>query len=242
MSIYERFCTCTEDENGALKKIDIHYSDNFNFAYDVVDAIAKEEPEKRAIVWCNANDEERIFTFSDVMRESNRYANALSSLGIKRGDYVMLCLKKHYEYWFISTALHKLGAVMVPVTHMLRADDFKYRFTTADIKAVVTTYENDVPSRIREALDETGKSAILMSIREDVDGFINLSTLKEKCSDTLNRIETNVNDNMMMYFTSGTTGYPKGVIHDFSYPLAHIVTAKYWQRAEDNGLHFLIGQ
>lgn len=242
MSIYERFCTCTEDENGALKKIDIHYNDNFNFAYDVVDEIARENPEKRAIVWCNANDEERIFTFSDVMKESNRYANALSCLGIRKGDYVMLCLKKHYEYWFVSTALHKLGAVMVPVTHMLRVDDFKYRFTTADIKAVVTTEENDVPARIREALSEAGKEAVLMSIREDVDGFINLSKLKEASSDEMERVETNVKDSMMMYFTSGTTGYPKGVIHDFSYPLAHIVTAKYWQRAEDDGLHFTVAE
>ena len=242
MSIYERFCTCTEDENGALKKIDIHYNDNFNFAYDVVDEIARENPGKRAIVWCNANDEERIFTFSDVMKESNRYANALSSLGIRKGDYVMLCLKKHYEYWFVSTALHKLGAVMVPVTHMLRVDDFKYRFTTADIKAVVTTEENDVPARIREALSEAGKEAVLMSIREDVDGFINLSKLKEASSDEMERVETNVKDSMMMYFTSGTTGYPKGVIHDFSYPLAHIVTAKYWQRAEDDGLHFTVAE
>lgn len=242
MSIYERFCTCTEDENGALKKIDIHYNDNFNFAYDVVDEIARENPEKRAIVWCNANDEERIFTFSDVMKESNRYANALSGLGIRKGDYVMLCLKKHYEYWFVSTALHKLGAVMVPVTHMLRVDDFKYRFTTADIKAVVTTEENDVPARIKEALSEAGKEAVLMSIREDVDGFINLSKLKEASSDEMERVETNVKDSMMMYFTSGTTGYPKGVIHDFSYPLAHIVTAKYWQRAEDDGLHFTVAE
>lgn len=242
MSIYERFCTCTEDENGALKKIDIHYNDNFNFAYDVVDEIARENPEKRAIVWCNANDEERIFTFSDVMKESNRYANALSSQGIRKGDYVMLCLKKHYEYWFVSTALHKLGAVMVPVTHMLRVDDFKYRFTTADIKAVVTTEENDVPARIREALSEAGKEAVLMSIREDVEGFINLSKLKEASSDEMERVETNVKDSMMMYFTSGTTGYPKGVIHDFSYPLAHIVTAKYWQRAEDDGLHFTVAE
>lgn len=242
MSIYERFCTCTEDENGALKKIDIHYKDNFNFAYDVVDEIARENPEKRAIVWCNANDEERIFTFSDVMKESNRYANALSGLGIRKGDYVMLCLKKHYEYWFVSTALHKLGAVMVPVTHMLRVDDFKYRFTTADIKAVVTTEENDVPARIKEALSEAGKEAVLMSIREDVDGFINLSKLKEASSDEMERVETNVKDSMMMYFTSGTTGYPKGVIHDFSYPLAHIVTAKYWQRAEDDGLHFTVAE
>ena len=242
MSIYERFCTCIEDENGALRKIDIHYEDNFNFAYDVVDEIAKENPTKRAIVWCNANGDERTFTFSDVMRESNQYANALSSLGIKKGDFVMLCLKKHYEYWFISTALHKLGAVMVPVTHMLRVDDFKYRFETAKIKAVITTHENGVPSRIKNALNAAKKEAILMSIREDVDGYLNLSKLKDEYPSSLERIDTDVHDSMMMYFTSGTTGYPKGVIHDHSYPLAHIVTAKYWQRAEDDGLHFTVAE
>ena len=241
MSIYEKFCSVEEDENGALKKIDIKYEDNFNFAYDVVDAIAKEEPKKRAIVWCNALEEEHIFSFEDVSRQSNRYANALLSLGIKKGDYVMLCLKRHYEYWFISVALNKIGAVMVPVTHMLRVDDFKYRFNTADIKAVVTTEENGVPKRILEALEKSGKTAILASTKDE-EGFINLNKLKDTCSDELERIETNVKDSMMMYFTSGTTGYPKGVIHDFSYPLAHIVTAKYWQRAIDGGLHFTVAE
>ncbi len=241
MSIYEKFCSVEEDENGALKKIDIKYEDNFNFAYDVVDAIAKEEPKKRAIVWCNALEEEHIFSFEDVSKQSNRYANALLSLGIKKGDYVMLCLKRHYEYWFISVALNKIGAVMVPVTHMLRVDDFKYRFNTADIKAVVTTEENGVPKRILEALEKSGKTAILASTKDE-EGFINLNKLKDTCSDELERIETNVKDSMMMYFTSGTTGYPKGVIHDFSYPLAHIVTAKYWQRAIDGGLHFTVAE
>ena len=241
MIIYEKFCSVEEDENGALKKIDIKYEDNFNFAYDVVDAIAKEEPKKRAIVWCNALEEEHIFSFEDVSKQSNRYANALLSLGIKKGDYVMLCLKRHYEYWFISVALNKIGAVMVPVTHMLRVDDFKYRFNTADIKAVVTTEENGVPKRILEALEKSGKTAILASTKDE-EGFINLNKLKDTCSDELERIETNVKDSMMMYFTSGTTGYPKGVIHDFSYPLAHIVTAKYWQRAIDGGLHFTVAE
>lgn len=241
MSIYEKFCSVEEDENGALKKIDIKYEDNFNFAYDVVDAIAKEEPKKRAIVWCNALEEEHVFSFEDVSKQSNRYANALLSLGIKKGDYVMLCLKRHYEYWFISVALNKIGAVMVPVTHMLRVDDFKYRFNTADIKAVVTTEENGVPKRILEALEKSGKTAILASTKDE-EGFININKLKDTCSEELERIETNVKDSMMMYFTSGTTGYPKGVIHDFSYPLAHIVTAKYWQRAIDGGLHFTVAE
>ena len=242
MSIYERFCTTEEDENGALKNIDIHYEDNFNFAYDVVDEIARTEPDKRAMVWCNAEGEEKTFTFAHVRRESNKYANTLSSLGIGKGDFVMLCLKRHYEYWFIALALHKLGAVMVPVTHMLRTDDFKYRFMTADIKAVVTTYENDVPKRIKDALEDAGKSAILMSIKKDVDGFINLSELERMADEEFKRVDTKATDSMMMYFTSGTTGYPKGVIHDFSYPLAHIVTARYWQRAEDNGLHFTVAE
>ena len=242
MSIYEKFVHAVEDENGALKTIDISCPDNFNFAYDVVDEIAKAEPEKRAIVWCNAEGEERVFTFSDISRESNRFANALLSSGIKKGDYVMLCLKRHYEYWFAATALHKIGAVMVPVTHMLRVDDFKYRFNTAEIKAVISTYENGVAERIKEALTLSGKEAILFSIREDIDGYINLSRLAEMQEGFLKRIETKASDSMMMYFTSGTTGYPKGVIHDYSYPLAHIVTAKYWQRAEDGGLHFTVAE
>lgn len=242
MSIYQRFCTEVTDENGALKKITLHYPDNFNFGYDVVDVIAKETPDKRAIVWCNTENEERIFSFEDVRANSNKMANVFKNAGIGRGDRVMLVLKKHYEYWFAAIALHKLGAVMIPATHMLTVSDFVYRIKAAGIKAVVSTPQDGVPERIKKALEQTGAKAKLWSVRTAAEGFENLSEAMESASDSFERVETGVNDPMMLYFTSGTTGYPKGVIHDHSYPLAHIVTAKYWHRAEDGGLHFTVAE
>ena len=242
MSIYQKFCTEVTDENGALKKITLHYPDNFNFGYDVVDEIAKETPDKRAIVWCNTENEERIFSFEDVRANSNKMANVFKNAGIGRGDRVMLVLKKHYEYWFAAIALHKLGAVMIPATHMLTVSDFVYRIKAAGIKAVVSTPQDGVPERIKKALEQTGVKAKLWSVRTAAEGYENLSETMENASDSFERIETSVNDPMMLYFTSGTTGYPKGVIHDHSYPLAHIVTAKYWHRAEDGGLHFTVAE
>ena len=242
MSIYQKFCTEVTDENGALKKITLHYPDNFNFGYDVVDEIAKETPDKRAIVWCNTENEERIFSFEDVRANSNKMANVFKNAGIGRGDRVMLVLKKHYEYWFAAIALHKLGAVMIPATHMLTVSDFVYRIKAAGIKAVVSTPQDGVPERIKKALEQTGVKAKLWSVRTAAEGYENLSEAMENASDSFERIETGVNDPMMLYFTSGTTGYPKGVIHDHSYPLAHIVTAKYWHRAEDGGLHFTVAE
>ena len=242
MSIYQKFCTEITDENGGLKKITLHYPDNFNFGYDVVDEIAKETPDKRAIVWCNTENEERIFSFEDVRANSNKMANVFKNAGIGRGDRVMLVLKKHYEYWFAAIALHKLGAVMIPATHMLTVSDFVYRIKAAGIKAVVSTPQDGVPERIKKALEQTGVKAKLWSVRTAAEGYENLSEAMENASDSFERIETSVNDPMMLYFTSGTTGYPKGVIHDHSYPLAHIVTAKYWHRAEDGGLHFTVAE
>ena len=242
MSIYQRFCTEVTDENGGLKKITLHYPDNFNFGYDVVDVIAKETPDKRAIVWCNTENEERIFSFEDVRVNSNKMANVFKNAGIGRGDRVMLVLKKHYEYWFAAIALHKLGAVMIPATHMLTVSDFVYRIKAAGIKAVVSTPQDGVPERIKKALEQTGAEAKLWNVRTAAEGFENLSEAMESASDSFERVETGVNDPMMLYFTSGTTGYPKGVIHDHSYPLAHIVTAKYWHRAEDGGLHFTVAE
>ena len=242
MSIYQKFCTEITDENGGLKKITLHYPDNFNFGYDVVDEIARETPDKRAIVWCNTENEERIFSFEDVRANSNKMANVFKNAGIGRGDRVMLVLKKHYEYWFAAIALHKLGAVMIPATHMLTVSDFVYRIKAAGIKAVVSTPQDGVPERIKKALEQTGVKAKLWSVRTAAEGFENLSEAMDNASNSFERIETSVNDPMMLYFTSGTTGYPKGVIHDHSYPLAHIVTAKYWHMAEDGGLHFTVAE
>lgn len=242
MSIYKEFCNETVDENGRLIDIDFHYPDNFNFGYDVVDRIASETPDKRAIVWCNTENEEHFFSFHDISVMSNKAANVLIGAGIRRGDKVIVALKRHYEYWFTAVALHKIGAVMIPVTHMLTSDDFIYRLDASKAKAIIATPFNNVPKHVMEAVDKGGYDIKLWTVQQDTEGFRNFTKEIAEASDKLERVETKVTDPMVLYFTSGTTGYPKGVIHDFSYPLAHIVTAAYWQQAEDGGLHFTVSE
>lgn len=242
MSVYQSFCHEITDEHGNLKKLILDYPDNFNFGYDVVDRIAEETPDKRALVWCNAQGEEHIFTFSDMKKFSNQMANVFRAAGIGHGDRVMLILKRHYEYWFAAVALHKLGAVMIPVTHMLTVSDFVYRIKASKVKAIVSTWQNEVPERVLTALKQSKMTAKLWCVQADVEGFENLTASMDRASEELERIPTLATDPMILYFTSGTTGHPKGVIHEHTYPLAHIVTAKYWQQAEDNGLHFTVAE
>lgn len=242
MSLYQNYCHEITDEHGNLKKLTLDYPDNFNFGYDVVDKTADETPEKRALVWCNVEGEEHIFTFSDIKKYSNQMANVFRASGIGRGDRVMLILKRHYEYWFAAVALHKLGAVMIPATHMLTVSDLVYRIKASKVKAIVCTSQDEVPDKITEALRQSEMSAILWCVQSDIDGFENISSAMKNASEELERVPTLATDPMMLYFTSGTTGYPKGVIHEHSYPLAHIATAKYWQQAEDNGLHFTVAE
>lgn len=242
MSIYKKFCREITDENGNLEKFILDCPDSFNFGYDVVDATAEKTPDKRALVWCNVEGEEHIFTFSDIKRYSNRMANVFRASGIGRGDRVMLILKRHYEYWFAAVALHKLGAVMIPATHMLTVSDLVYRIKASKVKAVVCTSQNDVPQKLIEALKQADMTAKLWCVQSDADGFENITDAMKNASEELTRVPTSAKDPMMLYFTSGTTGYPKGVIHDHRYPLAHVVTAKYWQQAEDGGLHFTVAE
>lgn len=242
MSIYQKFCTEITDELGNLQKLTLNYPDNFNFGYDVVDAVADKSPDKKALVWCNTENEERCFTFSDIKKYSNKMANVFKNAGIARGDRVMLVLKRHYEYWFAAVALHKLGAVMIPATHMLTVSDLVYRIKASDVKAIVCTPQNDMPEKVKSALNELQMTVKLWCVQTDISGFENLTKATEKESCEFERAETLASDPMLMYFTSGTTGYPKGVIHDYTYPLAHIVTAKYWQKAEDGGLHFTVSE
>ncbi len=242
MSIYQKFCREVLDDEGNLKEIILDYPDNFNFGYDVADAIAGEMPDKRALVWCNTENEERVFTFSDIRKYSNQMANVFREAGIVRGDRVMLVLKRHYEYWFAAIALHKLGAVMIPATHMLTVSDYVYRIRSSGVKAIVCTSRNEVPAKIRAALEQVPFPVKLWCVQADAEGFENLTKAMEGAESEFQRTETLAADPMLLYFTSGTTGNPKGVIHDYTYPLAHIVTAKYWQQAREDGLHFTVAE
>ncbi len=242
MSIYQRYCTEVTDGSGGLKSIELHYPPDFNFGYDVVDRIAQETPDKRALVWCNEEREEHVFTFSQIREESSRMADVFRRSGIGRGDRVLLVLKRHYEYWFAVIALHKLGAVAIPATHMLTVPDLAYRMRASQAKAVVCTPRDGVPERILSALETMDRRVRLWCVQEDREGFANLTRQAQSASPFLERIPTRVTDPMLLYFTSGTTGHPKGVIHDHAYPLAHIVTAKYWQQAEEGGLHFTVAE
>lgn len=245
MGIYEKFCFETFGEDGALKSLTLEYPKNFNFGYDIVDKIAEEEPEKRALVWCNTEKEEHVFSFEDIKVNSNKMANVFLEAGIKKGDKVLLVLKRHYEYWFAAVALHKIGALMIPATHMLTVEDYIYRINVADVKAILCTAQNDVPMHIGEAMKRMGKKTEELKVwcvTENTEGFEKIWPAMEKASSSLERVETDCNDPMLMYFTSGTTGLPKGVIHDYTYPLAHIVTARHWQKAQENGLHFTVAE
>ena len=242
MSVYQKFWKETFDENGSLAELKLCRPEDFNFGYDVVDEIARTEPDKRALVWCNTEGEERVFTFREISELSNKAANVFRSRGIRKGDRVMLALKRHYEYWYVTIALHKLGAVMVPVTHMLTARDLYHRIIRGKINAVVCAPDDDLPDKIQDACRWSCPFPNLFTVQKEVPGFINLTKEVVQASEELERVPTLASDPLAIYFTSGTSGEPKGVIHDHTYPLLHFVTAKYWQKAEENGLHFTMAE
>lgn len=240
MSIYKRFCREHFDESGNLTEIKFEHGDNFNFGYDVVDAIADETPDKTAIVWCNTENSERIMSFADLRKESNKVANVFRTSGLKKGDRVMVILKRHLEYWIVAIALHKLGITMIPATHMLTVHDLEYRINAAKPVAIICTPEDHVPEKIAEATVNT--ECQKWTVKKTVEGFANLSEAIKLAESNLERQDTSAEDPMLLYFTSGTTGNPKGVIHDFAYPLAHYITAKYWHQVEEGGLHFTVAE
>ena len=242
MSIYRDFCEETFDEQGVLTEFRLKYSENYNFGYDVVDRIAAQTPDKTALVWCSATGEERIFSFAEMQRLSNQTANALALGGVRKGDRVMVALKRNYEYWYCAVALHKLGAVLIPVTHMLTAKDIAYRVNSAEIAAVIATPEGDVLDRIDEVRAECPSLRKFWTVRQSRQGFENLTEQIAQASAQFARVDTHVHEPMIMYFTSGTTGFPKGVMHDHTYTLAHILTAVYWQQVVDGGLHFTVAE
>ncbi|MGZ7095497.1 MAG: AMP-binding protein [Methanobacterium sp.] len=224
----------------------INVPDNFNFAYDVVDDYAENIPDKIAMVWCDDHDNDRVFTFANMKYYGDKAANFFTSCGIKKGDTVMLTLKARYEFWFCLLGLHKIGAIAIPATHMLRSEDIIYRVEQAKIKMVVCIAEDGVPEYFDEADKELKGFKLIKAIvgHEDREEWLNFRKEIEDAPLEFERPtgdEKTVNDDTsMVYFSSGTTGLPKMIQHDFNYPLAHIVTAKYWQNVIDDGLHYTV--
>ncbi len=242
--VSSKFVECTEAENGALQKIEFKNEDKFNFAFDIVDEIAKKSPEKLAMLHIDKNKVERRFTFNDMKRASNQCANYFKSLGIKKGDRVMLVLKRHYQFWYAILALHKLGAVAIPATNLLQEHDFDYRFNAAEVSAIVCTADGDVAHQVdlAEPASPTLKTKILVG--GEREGWHNFDEEFPLFSAHFYRTEDTAcgNDLMLMFFTSGTTGYPKIAAHNYKYALGHYVTAKYWHGVDENGLHFTISE
>lgn len=240
--VYEKYVKEVVDEEGNLTEIKIKPSENFNFSYDILDEMAVRFPDDLALFWCDCENNEKTFTFKQMSELSNKAANFLISKGVKKGDFVLLILKRHCEFWIILNALHKIGAVAIPATHMLTVDDLKYRVDFANIKTVIFTTKNGVSDRVLEANASCSTLKTLISVGGVVDGAVNFSGELNGFSAEFKRVETNVSSPMLAYFTSGTTGLPKLVVHNYSYPLAHLVTAKYWQKAQVQKLHLTVSE
>ena len=221
------------------KNYKLNIPDGFNFAYDVVDEWARAFPDKRALIhYDDETMEKEEYTFADVSRKSNMTANAFSRLGIKKGDKVLLILRQRPEVWFSFLALHKIGAVCIPATFQLTPKDIVYRCDSAEIKMICTVDQPDVIANIVEAMPKCKTLERVCVVGDTIpDGMLDLRAEIAASSDKLDRIPNDIHDPMLMYFSSGTTGMPKMILHDFTYPLGHIVTAKYWQKIQDNGVH-----
>ncbi len=252
MAIFEKFVnradfTSYEDMKENLQ---INVPEDFNFAYDVLDALAGEDPEGRAMVWCDDYGNEHTFTYSDMSKLSMRAANYLSGLGINKGDSVVLVLKRHYQFWYALMGLHRIGAVAVPATHLLTAKDLDYRFNRADVKAIIATTDHDFYKQVDEAqlTSPTLKLKLFAGGHGQIpDGdWLDFDRGVDSAPEVFPRPEgdkaIHSDDTMLLYFTSGTSGYPKMVIHDFAYPLGHIITAGYWHSVKEGGLHMTVAE
>ena len=268
--INERYARETYGSDGVLTGFSLEYPETFNFGYDVVDEIAAAEPDRRAMVWCNPEGEEHVFTFGEMARWSDKTANYLAGLGIGHGDVVMVILRRHYQFWFISTALHKLGAICVPATFMLKEHDFEYRANSSSAKAVICTSVGDIADTIdrsqpncpsletkiivngagsgvgiatgdgKMGAELSGPTGVCAS-RIERDGWLDFNAGVSAAPEAFDRREVSVRDTCLLYFSSGTTGNPKMVQHDGAYPLGHIPTAKHWQNVvSDGGAHLTI--
>jgi len=244
MQLYKKYLEKPEFDSleDFLTNFKIKVPDNFNFAYDVVDEYARIEPEKIALVWTNDQGEEAVFTYADLKEKSDATASFFQQLGIGHGDKVMLILKRRYEFWFAVLALHKIGAVAIPATHLLTDKDIIYRCHAATIKAIVAVGEEIVVDHIKKAMPECPSVEKLISVGPIFpDGWENFQTGIDHAPTFVKPKNPSTNDDLLfLYFTSGTTGNPKMVAHDYTYPLAHIITAVFWHNVEENGRHLTV--
>ena len=240
-TVADNFVESYYDENGVFNGIKFKNEDKFNFAFDCVDAIAKKNPDKLAMMWVGNDKSDSRFTFSDMKKYSAKTANYFESLGIKKGDTVMLVLKRHYQFWFCMLALHKIGAIAIPATNQLVEHDFDYRFKAAGVKAIVCTADGDVSVEAERAAEKYPEMMKIL-VGGKRDGWNDFNVEMERFSTHYYRTEDTPcgSDPMLMLFTSGTTGYPRIATHSYKYALGHYPTAKHWHNVNPDGLHFTI--
>ncbi len=240
--IIEKFAKTVEDENGLLTKIDFENEDKFNFAFDVVDELGRQKPDTLAMIHLDKHMTERRFTFADIKRASSQCANYFKSLGIKRGDRVMIVLKRHYQFWFAILGLHKLGAIAIPATNQLHEHDFTYRFDAAGVSAILCTADDNTADEVDKAALQCPSVTTKILVGGKRDGWHDFDAEYNLFSGKFDRTEDTPagDDSMLMFFTSGTTGYPKIAEHSYKYPLGHFITARYWHNIQPNGLHLTI--
>ena len=240
-TVADKFIESYYDEDGVFNGIKFKNDDTFNFAFDCVDAIAEKNPDKLAMMWVANDKTDKKFTFADMKKYSAKTANYFESLGIKKGDTVMLVLKRHYQFWFSMLALHKIGAIAIPATNQLVEHDFDYRYKAAKVKAIVCTADGDVSSEAEKAA-KNFPHMLKVLVGGNKDGWHDFNVEMERFSSRYERKEDTPcgNDPMLMLFTSGTTGYPRIATHSYKYALGHYPTAKHWHNVNPNGLHFTI--
>ena len=240
--IYHKYIDIEKNENGTPTKISFKNTESFNFAFDLVDALADKDPTKLAMLHIDKNKIERRFTFKDIKKASAQAANYFASLGIKKGDRVMLVLKRHYQFWFAMIGLNKLGAIAIPAPNQLQEHDFEYRFQSAGIKAIICTGDGDTAHQVDLAAQTSPSLEIKIMVNGERDGWRNYDEESARFSSHFERTEDSPcgDDLMLMFFTSGTSGYPKTAMHSHKYPLGHFHTAKFWHNVDPDGLHFTI--
>ena len=240
----DQFVHGVEKEDGSLERLEFRNEDKFNFAFDIVDGLARREPDKLAMVHIANDRTERRFTFKDMKDASSQAANYFTSLGVKRGDRVMLVLKRHYQFWFAILGLHKLGAIAIPATNQLMEHDFTYRFKAAGVSAIVCTADGDTAHQVDIAEADAGVHLTKVLVGGKREGWHDFDAEYGLFSRRYTRKDDAPcgDDPMLMFFTSGTTGYPKIAVHSYKYALGHYVTARYWHWVQPGGLHFTISE